>query len=69
MAEFLLTFDNSQNGKNPEPARATARIRLDKTNRGMVEFEVDMNEVPVYHNTQGKDVVVDWSFSDVDFGN
>ena len=35
----------------------------------MVEFEVDLNEVPVYKDIQGKDVVVDWSFPGMDMGN
>lgn len=64
----MLTFDNSNIGSR-EPARATTRIRLDKSLPGMVEFEVDLNEVPVYGDTQGKDVVVDWSFPGVNMGN
>ena len=68
IAEFKITFDDTEI-KAAEPARATARIRLDRSQKGMVEFEVDLNEVPVYKDIQGKDVVVDWSFPGMDMGN
>ena len=64
----MLTFDNKDLG-SPEPAQATARVRLDKTNPGMIEFQVDLNEIPVYHDAQGKDLIVEWSFPGIDFGN
>lgn len=43
----MITFDDEETGA-AEPARATARIRLDRSQKGMIEFEVDLNEVPIY---------------------
>ena len=35
VAEFMLTFDDQVLG-SPQPARAIARVRLDKTKIGMI---------------------------------
>lgn len=69
MAEFLITFDDAEFAQGAEPAKAVARVRLDRSLPGMVEFEVDLNEIPVYQDTQGKDIVVDWSFPGMNMGN
>ena len=45
VAELLITFDDD---KEEESAKATARIRLDKNARNLVQFEVELNEVPVH---------------------
>lgn len=65
MAEFLLTFEDNL----PLPARAVARIRLEANNDKFINFEVVTNEIPVHHEKQGKDVVVEWSFPGMDMGN
>lgn len=62
--EFLVIFDDERE----DPAKATARIRLDKSNNRFVDFEVDLNQIPVYTDVRGKDVIVEWSFPGVDMG-
>ena len=60
-----MLFDDVHTAE--EPARAAIRIRLDQ-NSEFLEFEVDMLSIPVYADTQGKDVVVEWSFPGMNFG-
>lgn len=53
----MLTFDDE---KQTDAARATVRIRLDQNNEHFIQFQVNLNEIPVNIDVQGKDVVVDW---------
>jgi len=52
-----------------EPAKANVRIRLDQNSQEMVQWEVDLGYVPAIEDQQGKDVIVEWSFFGVDFGD
>jgi hypothetical protein len=63
--EFIIIFDDSR--ETDEPAKATVRARLDANLPQFIQFEVALNEIPVYKHQHGKDVMVDWHFPGMDF--
>lgn len=60
--QWTITYDDS-NGGPPVAGRyeqAIVKVRFSETFREIIEFEVELNPVPVSHDEQGKEVIVTW---------
>jgi hypothetical protein len=40
------------------------KVRFSETFKDLIEFEVELNTVPVYNDRQGKDIIVTWKMYD-----
>ena len=63
IAEFVIKYFDDGREENTQ---ATARITLNREQ--FIKFHVDLLQVPVYQDTQGKDVMVNWEFPGMDMG-
>lgn len=66
LEQWTITYDNS-NGGPQVPGRyeqAIVKVRFSETFQEIIEFEVELNPVPVHDDSQGKDVIVTWKMFD-----
>jgi len=66
LEQWTITYDNS-NGGPQVPGRyeqAIVKVRFSETFQEIIEFEVELNPVPVHDDLQGKDVIVTWKMFD-----
>jgi len=65
LEQWTITYDNS-NGSAPVAGKyeqAILKVRFSETFQEIIEFEVELNTVPV-QDDQGKDVIVTWKMFD-----
>jgi hypothetical protein len=66
LEQWTITFDNSDGGP-AVPGRyeqAIVKVRFSEAFQEIIEFEVELNSIPVYNDRQGKDVIVTWKMYD-----
>ena len=61
-----ITYNNSNGGPQVHGRyeQAIVKVRFSETFQEVIEFEVELNPVPIHDDLQGKDVIVTWKMLD-----